>query len=287
MKDYCGFLNKQQIILSTKNYETDGVSYYGSFGEEIHLKRNYSNYQLRYHEVLKRFRNNGCDPNFLLGGRSGTLWHSAKREDRLFILINGQESRKVDFPCSHINLCYRQEQNQWYQTATYKELVAQGRDHEDAYIVSPSLPRDIVKKMVELMLNVKGRSAVSNVFNKWLKQKNSKKDRNASSKLVRDYYQAGYSNIEIMDLIERKHESIKSYFYKGKLAGQILQWEEANLIHHIAHTLQEKFGFPVLTVYDELIFEEQHLPLVKRLMFTLGDCEICAHYSLMSQIKQL
>ena len=33
--------------------------------------------------------------------------------------------------------------------------------------------------------------------------------------------------------------------------------------------------------------EEQHLPLVKRLMFTLGDCEICANYSLMSQIKQL
>ena len=287
MRDYCGFLNTQSILLSTKDYSEGDLDFYGLLGEKIHLHRNYSTLDLNDSQRVKKLWTQGCDPEFLLGGRSGTLWHGARKEDRIFILINRQESRKVDFPCSHINLCYKQEVNQWYQTKTYKELVERGREKEDAYIVSSLLPRDLVKKMVELMLSVRTRSGISKVFNKWLRQENSDKGRNASNKLVRDYYQAGYTNIEIMDLIERKHHRIKSYFYKGKLAGQILQWEEANLIHHIAHTFQEKFGFPVLTVYDELIFEEEHLPLVKRLMFTLGDCEVCSKYSLMSQIKGL
>ena len=286
MKEYCGFLNNQAILQSTKDYEDGDLTWYGLLGQKIHLYRNYSTYGRRDKESLEHFWTE-CDPKFLLGGRSGSFWHGAKKEDRIFILINRNESRKVDFPCSHLNLCYKQETNQWYQKQTYKELVEQGREMEDAYIVSSSLSRDIVKKMVQIMFNAKGRSAVSNVFNKWLRQENRDKDRNASNAQIKSYRKAGYTNIQIMDLIERKHHKVKDYFYKGRLAGQIMQWEEANMIHHAAHFIQENLGYTVLTVYDELIVEEQRLPIVKKLMFTFDDCDICSKYSLMSQIKNL
>ena len=284
MKDYCNFLNKHSITLSTWNYETEGISNYGVRGKQIHLYRNYSAYDAKHKQELERFWTEGCNPNFLLGGRSGSLWHGAKREDRLFILINGNESRRIDFPCSHINLCYRQETSDWHQTLTFSELKKQGRDTEDAYIVSPSLSRELVKKMVQLMLNVKGRNAVSNVFNRWLRQENKNEDRNAPDDLVKNYKQAGNTNVQIMELIEKKHQKIKGYFYKGKLAGQIIQWEEANFIHHLAHRLQMQFGFPVLTVYDELIVEKQYKDLVKEQMFLLDNCNTCSKYSLMSQL---
>ena len=85
-----------------------------------------------------------------------------------------------------------------------------------------------------------------------------------------------------------KHHRIKDYLLKGKLAGQIIQWEEANLIHHLAVYFQDCYGFPVLTVYDEFIVPEEEQPMIKEFMFTTStECEICDHYSLMDQIKNL
>ena len=81
--------------------------------------------------------------------------------DRPTILINGKQTGTADFPCSHINLCYKHETNNWYQTEPNSELVEQGRDDEDAYLVHPKLHRDIPKMMVQMMLNIKGRNAVS------------------------------------------------------------------------------------------------------------------------------
>ena len=41
MRDYCGFLNTQSVLLSTKDYREKGVNFYGLLGEKIHLYRNY------------------------------------------------------------------------------------------------------------------------------------------------------------------------------------------------------------------------------------------------------
>ena len=138
-----------------------------------------------------------------------------------------------------------------------------------------------------LMFNVKGRRAVSKVFNDWIGQKNKDESRNASDELVAEYAKLDYTNPELMDLLEAKHPRVKDYFYKGKLAGQIIQWHEANIMHHLADYFQRIYDFPVLTVYDELLTWEEHQPMVKEFMFSTGHCELCEKNNLMSQIPHM
>jgi|TARA_R110002012_G_scaffold317263_1_gene533231 hypothetical protein len=291
MSAYCSYLNQNNILLSTENYEEHGFTDLGLRGQRIHLYRNFRNYtdHKDYREDIGKLFYEMSDPNFNFGGRSGGYWQGSKnqhREDREYILINGNKTKKADFPCSHTNLCYRNETNNWYQTETYEELKEEGREHEDAYIVA-DVPRPITKQMVLFMLNVKSRRAVSGVFNKWIEQKNEDDSRNASDEVVALYKKVDYSNTEIMDLLEKKHQKIQDYFYKGKLAGQIIQWHEANLMHHLAMQFINEYDFTVLTVYDELIVEEQHQPMVKDFMFSSGSCDLCDSLDLMSQIKNL
>ena len=54
-------------------------------------------------------------------------------------------------------------------------------------ILVAGLPRKISKHMIMLMLNCKGRRAVSNVFNKWIEQKNDDDSDNATDELVTLY----------------------------------------------------------------------------------------------------
>ena len=285
MYEYCHYLNQQNILLSTEDYNLDtgeGITDYGLRGLPIHLYRNYSNYYSNEDNraTMDSLFISTDNPNFCFGGRSGGLWQGAKKGDRPFILINGNKTDTADFPCSHLNLCYRQETNNWYQTETYQELKEDNRSMHDAYMLFPELHRDIGKQLTQMMFNIKGRSSVSRVFNEWLKKE-------APDELVDAYKQSGYSNIQVMDMIEKKHHKIKDYFYKGKLAGQIIQWQEANLMHHLAMQFIEENDFTVLTVYDELIVEEQHQPMVKDFMFSSGSCELCDSLSLMNQIKNL
>ena len=289
MVGYCEYLNKHNILLSTEDYEEKGFTDLGLRGQPIHLYRNYRNYTEHkdYKEDINNLFIEMDDPNFNFGGRSGGYWQGSKGDDREYILIEGKNTKTADFPCSHINLCYVQETNEWYQQLTHKELVEEGREREDAYSVGYPRPhRDLIKFMVMLMFNCKGRRAVSTVFGKWIRQENKDKP-NASDELVAEYAKANYSPIELMDLIELKHHSIKDYFYKGKLAGQIIQWHEANIMHHLADYFQRTYDFVVLTVYDELIVPEEEQPMIKEFMFSTGHCELCESMSLMSQIKHL
>ena len=89
-------------------------------------------------------------------------------------------------------------------------------------------------------------------------------------------------------MIEERHRPIKDYLYKGVLGGGIIMWHEANVMHHLSEYWQRVFGLPVLTVYDEFIVPEELHGIVKEQMFTTStDCEVCDHYSLMNQIKNL
>ncbi|URQ67148.1 hypothetical protein M9C83_02815 [SAR86 cluster bacterium] len=285
MSEYCHYLNQHNILFSTEDYDLEteeGLKDWGARGQKIHLYRNYKNYSDKenHKESLSKFYFVDVQIDFLLGGRSGGYWQGKKPDDRQHILIDGKEVGTADFPCMHLNLCYRQETNDWYQKETYKELKAEGREREDAYIVSEKIHRDIAKKMVQLMFNIKGRRAVSKTFNTWLKEE-------ADIKLVIAHKKSRYTNIEIMELIERKHHTIIDYFYKGVVAGQIIQWEEANLLHEIANNFQKGYDFPCLTIYDELIVPKEELAMVKDFMFSSGHNEMYSKMSLMNQIKSM
>ena len=290
MVQYCAYLNQQDFFIGEDYIEDKAqkTNWYGQKGKPIHLFRNYRNWYAyeQFRDDIDQLWTEARNPNFFFGGRGGGFWQGAKKDDRRVILINGKKAAKADFPCCHINLCYRKETNRWHQTETFKDLKEEGREEEDAYYIH-NVPRDIVKQMVLIMFNVKGRSAVSRTFNKWLRGENEDDSKNATPQQVREWQFCGLNNIQLMDLLELKHNKIKDYFYKGKIAGQIIQWEEANFIHYLAWEFITTYDFPVYTVYDELICPEENVAMVRDFMFTSGSCDVSDKYSLFTKIKNL
>ena len=291
MKSYCEHLNNQSIMVKTNDETNEGVVEYGTKlgGQRIHLYRNYKTWT-DIEELIPQINNLNSkisNNNFNLGGRSGGYWHGHKKEDRPTILINGNKTKEADFPCSHINLCYRHETHNWYQQETYKELKEVGREQEDAYIISSAVHRDLTKHMVQLMFNVKGRPQVSRKFNDWIFARHDDEKKNATKQQLQFHQRHNFSNMQLMEMIENKHAKIKDYFYKGKIAGQIIQWEEANLVFNIANQFINEHGITTLTVHDEFIVEEKHQPMVKEFMYSSGYSKICSKYSLMNRIKHM
>ena len=290
MSSYCEHLNKQSIMLKTSDKTNEGIIEYGDKlgGQHIHLHRNFKTWT-RDDNLLPQINNlniNIPNENFNLGGRSGGYWHSSTKENRPTILINGNETLTADYPCSHINLCYRHETHNWYQQETYEELKEQGREQEDAYIIS-GVHRDITKLMVQLMFNIKGKSQVSKKFNDWVYGRNPNEKDNATKQQKQFQARHNFSNMQLMEMIENKHAKIKDYFYKGKIAGQIIQWEEANLVFNCAEEFCRVHDVTTLTVHDEFIVEAKHQPMIKEFMYSSGYNEICAKYSLMNRIKHM
>ena len=312
MSQYNHYLNQQSIMLKTDDEEGEGILEFGTKlkGQKIHLYRNYKNWS-EIDSVAKDFESlrpfiKLSNPDFAFGGRSGGYWQNIWKHDRPTVLINGNETGTADFPCSHINLCYKHETKDWYQLEPHSELLEQGRQDEDAYIVHPKLHRDIAKMLVQMMFNIKGRNAVSRTFNDWIYRRNTKQvpikpkpksllakthhtvlaeEGIASKELSALYKKSGVQALELMNAIEEKHQPIKDYFYKGKLAGQIIQWEEANLIFNLAWEFCSVHDIPTLTVHDELIAEKKHIPMIREFMYSSGYSEICSKYSLMNRIK--
>ena len=287
MTRYCKHLNKQSIMLKTSDSIGEGIIEYGSRfgGEKIHLYRRYKNWT-DIEDLLPDINNLNIkipNKNFNIGGRSGGYWMdglAGKKVNRPTLIINGKQTASVDFPCSHLNLCYKHETGSWYQQETYNELKAESREYEDGYIVSTKIDRALTKHMIQLMLNVKSKSAVSKIFNEWLLEEGN--EEHNYNKL-----NSGYETIEIQEEILKHHYKIKDYFYKGKIAGQVISWEEANLMFNIADQYIREHNITTLTVHDELIVQEEHQPLAREFMFSSGHNETCSKYSVMSMIKDL
>ena len=222
------------------------------------------------------------------GGRSGSFWQGALKDDRPYTLMTSK-TKKVDIPASHINLCYYNATGKWFQEFTNKELIESGKPEEDAYYLK-GVHRDIVKQFVQIMFNAKGRPAVSRVFNKWLQEK-CKPD---LAKIKKEHIKTGITNVQILNQLDDRHSAIKDYFYKGKLAGQIISWEESNMIHQCAWDFIQKYSIgygynaPIITVYDEMIIPElYHQLLIDWWQDYYHRANLYNDYSLMDQIKNL
>ena len=290
MRSYCEHLNNQSIMLKTDDKTEEGIVEYGDKlgGQHIHLHRNFKTWtdNTKVKPNISTLNSKIPNENFNIGGRCGGYWHSSK-EDRPTILINGNKTKTADYPCSHINLCYRYETNNWYQQETYQELKDEGREQEDAYIISGVVHRDLTKYLVQLMINIRGKSSVSKKFNDWIYARNDNRKDNATKQQQQYQLRHNFSNLQLMEMIENKHAKIKDYFYKGVIAGQIIQWEEANLVINCAEEFCRVHNITTLTVHDEFIVEEKHQPMIKEFMYSSGYSPICSKYSLMDRIKHM
>ena len=299
MADYCNKLNQHRISVPSNDSTEDNLVYleYGKDAQPIHLYRNYREYTKKMEEEIgDRYPFIDTNWNFVFGGRSGGYWHGTKKELRPYIKIDGKPVEKVDMPCCHINLCYRNESktNKWYQTETYKALKAEGREQEDAYYL-PNVERDVVKKIVLIMFNVKGVSGAKNSVHNWINHKYEDKSRNATAEelqMYRDSVEATGKKTEkafndwVIKEVLRKHHKIKGYFLKGLLAGQIVQGVESNFMHHLAAYFQSVHGFCCFTVYDEFIIPaDDWAGMVEEQMFSTMDCDVCTEYSILNMVK--
>ena len=138
----------------------------------------------------------------------------------------------------------------------------------------------VILNLYSLPINPKPKSLLAKTHNKVIDEDNV-----ASKELSALYKKTGLEAMDVMTAIEEKHQPIKDYFYKGKLAGQIIQWEEANLIFNLAWEFCSVHDIPTLTVHDELIAEIKHIPMIREFMYSSGYSEVCSKYSLMNRIK--
>jgi hypothetical protein len=297
MVSYCEHLNAHRISVPSNQSTVGNIIYleYGRGAERIHLYRNYREYtKAMEEEIGDTYPFIETNWNFAFAGRSGGYWHGTKSELRPHITIDGKPTDKVDIPCCHINLCYRDESEtgEWHQKETHDELKADGREMEDAYYL-PNVERDVVKKMVLIMFNVKRRSGASSSFNKWRNQSHEDRSKNASDEEVRMYKRSlkatGLTDLEfnnwLIQQVLKKHDRIKGYFLKGKLGGQIVQAVEANVMHHLAAYFQEAHGFACLTVYDEFIVPSERIEMVREHLFNTVSCGICEQHSILKQVR--
>ena len=137
------------------------------------------------------------------------------------------------------------------------------------------------------MINIRGKSSVSKKFNDWIYARNDNEKDNSTKQQQQYHLRHNFSNLQLMEMIENKHAKIKDYFYKGVIAGQIIQWEEANLVINCAEEFCRVHNITTLTVHDEFIVEEKHQPMIKEFMYSSGYSPICSKYSLMDRIKHM
>jgi|TARA_B100001079_G_C16377185_1_gene500275 hypothetical protein len=267
MAAYCHQLNELTIEYDDSK---KGHVVWGKNGEPIHLYRNYRAWTMSkgFHWVE--------DHMFLLddccslgSGRSGGYWQNVWKEDRKPTLtINKKKTVEVDMPCSHTNLIYRYHTGRWYQRETNKELIEDGRATEDAYYVT-GVHRDISKHVMQLVINCASKNGASQAFGKWIRQENDDEDKNATDEQVRLFEQSNLTVLEIINALLMRHRTIKDYLLKGRVAGQIIQWTEANFMFDLANYFSNIYC-PTLTVHDSFIVEEEYGDMIQEFMFSTG-----------------
>ncbi len=138
----------------------------------------------------------------------------------------------------HINLCYLSEGLGWHQQETNKELIEEGRAEEDAYYIH-NVPRDIGEAdgTTDVQCAKEDRLSVRVLLGRnWLNGTNPESQATPEVRSVA--LEELWSNCSRDRMSrcnpERRHSRIKALLLtKERLAGQVIQWEEAN--YHSPH----------------------------------------------------
>lgn len=200
-----------------------------------------------YHQpfISRTYRDIDGSKLLKYGGRSGGHWHQLSKKKRDQIKIDGKKTTKCDYTSSVINILYLIET---------RKMLGRG---VDGYEVE-GYPRDLVKIMVNRMLNNSSKQAATMAYKRWLRNEATEKDKETSKKIV---------PLRLQNKILETHPLIASYFYRGKDFGQRVSWVEANVVFTIAQQLT-LIGVPVLTVHDEFICKEEDEEIVWEMMYS-------------------
>ena len=200
-----------------------------------------------YPKLIRAYRARGNTNKLLYGGRSSGYWMQVKKADRKNITINGKRTVRCDYPSSSINILYLIETG---------KMLGKG---VDGYKVD-GIPREIIKSMVNRMINNSRRTDCTNAFKSYI-EKTATKDERVFMKLT------PLTPKEIQNRILEHHPTIAKHFYKGADYGQRIAWVEANVVFEVASQLA-MMDVPVLTIHDEFICKKADEDLVWQSMYS-------------------
>ena len=247
------------ILRKDNKKSTTGIDYidddYSRYTEQV--MRTYHDYLhkqiikldrniIDYPKLNRKYRARGNTNKLMYGGRSSGYWMQMKKEERARIKINGKNTVSCDFPSSTINILYLIETGKMF-----------GR--KDGYQVN-GIPRDIVKAMVNRMINNKSRQGCTMAFSAYV-EKQATRDERVFMKL------SPLTSRDIQNRILEHHSKIAQHFYKGADYGQRVAWVEQNVVFDIASQLA-LMDVPVLTVHDEFICKREDEALVWEAMYS-------------------
>ena len=170
-----------------------------------------------YPKLIRAYRARGNTNKLIYGGRSSGYWMQVKKADRKNITINGKRTVRCDYPSSSINTLYLIETG---------KMLGKG---VDGYKVN-GIPREIIKSMVNRMINNSRRTDCTNAFKSHI-TKTATKDERMFMKLT------PYSPKDIQNKILEHHSTIAKHFYKGADYGQRIAWVESNVVFEVASQL--------------------------------------------------
>jgi hypothetical protein len=159
--------------------------------------------------------------NFLQGGRFYRAEHLAlKSAQRSHITLNGSPVVEIDYSCLHINMLYIRETGQPF--------------HGDAYETeSKSVPRDVFKIILQIILNCESEFAAVLAANEALRSRGF----NASAEAA-------------IHTFLKKHQTISKYFFSG--IGLQLQYEDSMIAEKVLLKAAQA-TIPVLPVHDSFL----------------------------------
>jgi hypothetical protein len=166
---------------------------------------------------LRRVFNNS---DWRQGGRFyGGWWQTIPRDERKHITINGKHTVEVDYSGMHPALMYAE---------------VEARLEGDPYDIDlPSVPRDVVKRAFNKLVNASGRTRPTREYN------------------VKEY---GLSWMALLELVKARHRPIAEFLGTGE--GVRLQNMDAKIANRIVLRFLD-MGYVCLPVHDSFIVHRE------------------------------
>lgn len=187
--------------------------------------------------------------DFTQGGRFyGNWWSQCKRDDRPSITINGQPTIELDYKANHLWFIYALE-----------GLEMPRLPDNDPYNVSEEVPREIIKSVFTISINVDNRHRA---FKALRKQICLMKDREERQRW-RQYIHNQHSFNQISSILVNSHPVLGGYLFTGM--GVRLQFMDSQIAEFVLDQMTNQ-KIPTLCIHDSFIVQRSKEQELKEMM---------------------
>ena len=208
--------------------------------------------------LVRKYRDRDGSGRLIWGGRSGGYWMSLSQKERDTITIGNKPTVEIDFNASILNVLHKFK---------HGSLFPEGYD---AYEIE-GVDRELIKILVNrCMLNTDNRGSSSARMLAMCEE----------GEPARMLMESKLSVGEMTTALEKKHENLSEFFYRGEDMKEHYSWLEQNLVFEIAHNAS-KYGVPSITVHDSFRVREEDKEIMDMVINGTGFDEIVLKESIL------